>query len=64
MNTTNPSPHCKGSGHRTTRAMEGSLWGVQTEILELERKFKAVNGKTQAHYHKQLGELKWDQEAL
>ena len=44
--------------------MEGSLQGVQAEIQELERTFEAADGKTQAHYHKWLEELKWHWEAL
>ena len=46
------------------RVMEGSLWGVQAEIWELERKFEMADGKAQAHYHKGLEDPKHDQEAL
>ena len=60
MSTTNPSLHFKGLGQRMTRAIEGSLWGMQAEIQELKRKFKVADGKTQAHYHKWMEELKWD----
>ena len=44
--------------------MERSLQGAQADIWELKRKFKAADDKTQAHYHKWLEKLKWDQEAL
>ena len=64
MSTTNPSPCFKGLGQKMTRAVEGSLWGVQAEIWELERKFKVAYCKMQAHYQEWLEEHKWDWEAL
>ena len=63
MSTTNPSSYFKSFGQWTTRAMEGSLQGVQAEICELERKLEVADGKTQAHYHEWLEELKQDWEA-
>ena len=64
MSTTNPSPCFKDLEQRTTRAVEGNMWGVQAEISELEWKFKVADGKMQAHYHEQLEKLNWDWEAL
>ena len=60
MSTTDPSPHFRDSEQRMTRAVEESLWGVQAKIQELERKFMVADGKTQAHYHEWLEELKCD----
>ena len=60
MGTTNSSPCFKGYKQKMTRAVERKLWVVQVEIKELERKFKAADGKMQAHYHDWLEELKWD----
>ena len=51
MSITNPSPCFQGSEWKTTRVVEGKLWGVQAESKEMEWKFKAADGKTQAHYH-------------
>ena len=64
MSTTNPSPQFKGLEQRMTRAVEGNLWGGQTGILELERKFGVADGWTLAHYHEWLEKLNWDQEDL
>ena len=64
MSTNNPSPHFKGTEQKMTREVEGKFWGVQTKIKELERKFKAADGKTQVHYHEWLEKLNWDLEAL
>ena len=60
MSTTNPSPHFKGLEQKTTKAVEGNLFGVQAKIRDLVRKFKAADGKTQAHYHKWLKKFNWD----
>ena len=37
---------------------------MQADICELEKMLEMVCGKAQAHYHKQLKELKCKQEAL
>ena len=64
MSTTNPSPCFKGLGQRTTRAVEGSSWGMQVAFWEMDRRFDMADGKVQAYYHEQLEELKWDLETL
>ena len=64
MSSTNLSPPIKGSGQWTTNTVEGSLWGVEAEIQELEQKIEVAKGKIQAHYQEWLGGLCHAWEAL
>ena len=66
MITTYFSPNFKGSGQQmaNTDVMEGSLWGVDRVIHELEWKVDTSGGKTQAHYQGQLRDLCRAREAL
>ena len=64
MNTTNFSLPFKGLGPQMTNAVEGSLQGMEVEIQDLEHKIEVAEGKTQAYYQEQMGDLCHTQEAL